>query len=192
MGSGLTDRKHLLRKQARAAVSALNASEQADAAVRAVSLLRRQAAWNTAKSVLLFAPLRDELDIWPLLAVALEAGKQAALPRYEAAEDRYTACPVLNPQADLTVGRFGIREPKPGPGREELKRLDLILVPGLAFDLHGRRLGRGKGFYDRLLGTVRGRTCGVAFDEQIVDEIPVEPHDIRVDCILTPTRWVEF
>jgi 5-formyltetrahydrofolate cyclo-ligase len=69
--------------------------------------------------------------------------------------------------------------------------LDFILVPGVAFDLSGRRLGRGKGYYDRLLKQTRGTTCGVAFDEQIVGEIPVEPHDLNVNCILTPTRWIE-
>jgi 5-formyltetrahydrofolate cyclo-ligase len=65
------------------------------------------------------------------------------------------------------------------------------LVPGLAFDPSGRRLGRGKGFYDRLLAMVRGRKCGIAFEEQVVPEIPVEPHDIRLDCLLTPRRWME-
>ncbi|MEY2466031.1 MAG: 5-formyltetrahydrofolate cyclo-ligase, partial [Verrucomicrobiota bacterium] len=72
-----------------------------------------------------------------------------------------------------------------------IKPLDLILVPGVAFELHGRRLGRGKGFYDRLLADMRGTTCGVAFDEQIVAEIPVEPHDVHLDYLLTPTRWIE-
>jgi 5-formyltetrahydrofolate cyclo-ligase len=67
----------------------------------------------------------------------------------------------------------------------------LVLVPGVAFDLRGRRLGRGKGFYDRLLADAGGLKCGVAFDEQIVTEIPVEPHDVSVDCILTPTRWIQ-
>jgi 5-formyltetrahydrofolate cyclo-ligase len=67
----------------------------------------------------------------------------------------------------------------------------LVLVPGVAFDSHGRRLGRGKGFYDQLLAFVRGTKCGVAFDEQIVPEIPIEPHDVRLNCILTPTRWIE-
>jgi 5-formyltetrahydrofolate cyclo-ligase len=73
-----------------------------------------------------------------------------------------------------------------------LNRLDFILVPGVAFDLHGRRLGRGRGFYDQLLANVRGRTCGVAFDEQIVRDVPIEPHDVSLNCILTPTRWVEL
>jgi 5-formyltetrahydrofolate cyclo-ligase len=68
----------------------------------------------------------------------------------------------------------------------------LILVPGVAFDLRGYRLGRGKGFYDQLLAAVRGPTCGVGFDEQIVDAVPVEPHDVRLSCLLTPTRWIEL
>ena len=68
--------------------------------------------------------------------------------------------------------------------------LDVVLVPGVAFDLGGRRLGRGAGYYDRLLTGVRGTTCGVAFDEQISGELPVEPHDVHVNCILTPTRWL--
>ena len=70
-----------------------------------------------------------------------------------------------------------------------LNRLDLVLVPGVAFDAQGRRLGRGKGFYDRLLAKVRGHKCGVAFDVQIVSGLPEEPHDVRVDSILTPSRW---
>jgi 5-formyltetrahydrofolate cyclo-ligase len=60
----------------------------------------------------------------------------------------------------------------------------------VAFDLHGHRLGRGKGYYDRLLTAVRGTACGVAFDQQLVPEIPIGPHDVRMNCLLTPTRWI--
>jgi 5-formyltetrahydrofolate cyclo-ligase len=67
-------------------------------------------------------------------------------------------------------------------------RLDFAIVPGVAFTLEGRRVGRGKGHYDRLLSSVGGVKCGVAFDEQIVEAIPVEPHDVRMDWIVTPTR----
>jgi 5-formyltetrahydrofolate cyclo-ligase len=58
--------------------------------------------------------------------------------------------------------------------------------------MDGRRLGRGKGYYDRLLAAVRGAKCGVAFDQQVVSEIPVEPHDILMNFTLTPTRWLVF
>ena len=130
-----------------------------------------------------------EPDIWPLLAGALAAGKTAALPRFQPAIKNYIAGRVQNPQTDIVTGEFGIREP--GAHCQELPpgRFDLVLVPGLAFDLRGGRLGRGKGFYDRLLSEVRGVKCGVAFDEQVASEVPAGPGDIQLDCILTPTRW---
>ena len=105
---------------------------------------------------------------------------------------QYVACAVKEPGKELRTGQFGIREPIESCPELPLNRLDFVLVPGIAFDLQGRRLGRGKGYYDRLLAEVRGTTCGVAFDEQIVEELPVEPHDIHVNCILTPTRWIEL
>ena len=84
-----------------------------------------------------------------------------------------------------------MREPAAHCAEVPLNRLDLVLVPGVAFDARGGRLGRGKGFYDRLLAAVRGTKCGVAFDEQIVDAVPNGPLDIRLNCILTPTRLIE-
>jgi 5-formyltetrahydrofolate cyclo-ligase len=71
-----------------------------------------------------------------------------------------------------------------------MNRLDLALVPGLAFDSGGRRIGRGKGFFDRLLVEVTGVKCGVGMDEQVLDEIPAETHDIAMNFIATPTRWL--
>jgi 5-formyltetrahydrofolate cyclo-ligase len=104
---------------------------------------------------------------------------------------KYAACRIQDTSRDLQISNFGIREPGTHC-TEILSQLDLILVPGIAFDLHGRRLGRGKGFYDRLLAGVHGTTCAVAFDEQLVDEVPVESHDIHLNCMLTPTRWLNF
>jgi len=75
----------------------------------------------------------------------------------------------------------GIREPATGCIEIPPDDLDLVLVPGVAFDLHGNRLGRGKGFYDRLLQNFRGTKCGIAFDEQIVEKIPAEKTDVRMD-----------
>jgi 5-formyltetrahydrofolate cyclo-ligase len=126
------------------------------------------------------------------LSVALTARKQVFLPRFMPRTNSYVACHVKFPDTDLALGQFGVREPSESCAQFPLNRLDLVLVPGIAFDLHGRRLGRGKGFYDQLLAAVRGKTCGVAFDEQIVNEIPVEPHDVLLNCILTPSRWIQL
>ena len=64
-------------------------------------------------------------------------------------------------------------------------------MPGVAFDVSGGRTGRGAGFYDRLLSRITGPRCGVAFDEQIVDKVPSESHDLRMNHLLTPTKWMK-
>lgn len=182
--------KAAVRAQVNARIKALNREQRTVASAAACDLLRRQTVWQHAESILFYAPLAAELDIWPLLTEALVDGKIAALPRFSPDTGAYTACAVQNIDKDLRPGHLGVREPS-DTCRQVALTLDLILVPGVAFDLQGHRLGRGKGFYDQLLVAVRGTTCGVAFDEQIVPEVPVEPHDVRLSCILTPTRWVQ-
>jgi 5-formyltetrahydrofolate cyclo-ligase len=184
--------KSALRHSVLRRLGRMSATERATLSTQARSVLQQQPCWHQAKSALLFAPMAGELDIWPLVTEALTAGKVVALPRFVPQTSLYEACPIEDPVGDLVAGRFGIREPAPRCAGKALNMLDIILVPGIAFDLHGRRLGRGRGFYDRLLAAVRGTRCGVAFDEQIVREIPAEPHDALLNCILTPTRWVQL
>ncbi|MGH7950426.1 MAG: 5-formyltetrahydrofolate cyclo-ligase [Limisphaerales bacterium] len=150
--------------------------------------LRKQSFFQNAASVLFFAPLPNEVDLWPLLEKTLAGGKVAVLPCFDSDKRFYTSRQVKNLRVEILSGQFGIREPSAGCVEIPTDDLDLILVPGIAFDLRGNRLGRGKGFYDRLLEKVRGAKCGIAFDEQIVNEIKIEPHDMRMDFILTPTR----
>jgi 5-formyltetrahydrofolate cyclo-ligase len=183
--------KNELRRQVGEWLSGMTDAQRHEASSRARSRLDQQKLWQQARSILFFAPLPRELDIWPLLEAALLEGKTVGLPRFDPALKTYRACRIQHPSGDVQIGNLGIREPGPDCG-ELPTHLDIILVPGMAFDLHGRRLGRGKGFYDRLLAEVRGTTCAVAFDEQIVDEVPVEPHDVHLDYILTPTRWIEL
>ena len=192
MQNTIREAKQALRNQVSARLKRMEPGERAAASARARALLAAQALWKTAQWVLFFAPLPEELDVWPLLIEALAAGKRVGLPRFVAEDGIYEACQIQDPRSDLRVGHFGVREPASRCAPLPSTRLDLILVTGVAFDLHGRRLGRGKGYYDQLLGELRGTTCGVAFDEQIVDEIPVAPHDVNLDCILTPTQWVDL
>lgn len=86
--------------------------------------------------------------------------------------------------SDFVSGTFGIREPNPGTARR-VEQLDGCILPGLAFDRQGYRLGSGKGFYDRFLSTFKGQIVGLAFDFQIQDEVPHEPHDVCMDHIVT-------
>lgn len=190
MDNNLSVAKQALRDQMRKALQGISAAERVAASARARLLLETQALWHGAQAVLFFAPMPEELDVWPLLSPALVAGKRVALPRFVAAPRSYEACWILT-EKDVQVGHFGIREPRSHCARVASGELDLILVPGVAFDLCGHRLGRGKGYYDRLLGGLCSATCAVAFEEQIVAEVPVGSHDVRLDYILTPSLFVE-
>jgi 5-formyltetrahydrofolate cyclo-ligase len=177
-----------LREKIRAAL------EKISPAVRAVESIelcdRLEAQLRSARTILFFAPLPDELDIWPLLEKFLASGKTCALPFYDSTTKTYLARQVHNLAADISVGYFGIREPASTCPAIPLEKFDLVLVPGVAFDWNGNRLGRGRGFYDRLLKQVSGLKCGVGHDLQLMGKIPAEPHDARVNFIVTPTRCV--
>ena len=180
-----------LRRRLRAAVKALTQSEREEASARARDLLRRQPAWQRAQAILFYAPTAGELDLSPMLDEALQAGKAVALPRFVSETGTYQAVQISNYEGGCAPGKFGILEPGAHCRPVSLKRLDLALAPGLGFDLSGRRLGRGQGFYDRLLAGIAGAKCGVAFDQQVVGHLPAQRHDVSMNFILTPTRWLE-
>ena len=181
-----------LRRRLRAALKDMSETDRAAASAQARDLLRRQQLWRSARAVLFYAPIGAELDLLPLLEEALQDGKAVALPRFVALEGTYRAFLVSHLQRDCAPGKFGIVEPLPGCPEMPLNRLDLALAPGLGFDLSGRRLGRGQGYYDRLLARIGGAKCGVAYDHQVVGAIPAENHDVNMNFLLTPTRWLAF
>jgi 5-formyltetrahydrofolate cyclo-ligase len=189
MNSTATEAKAALRAAVRGKLNALSPPARSAASAQACARLQNEAVWREAATVLLYAPIGAELDVWPLALDALRHKKVVALPQFDWKRNVYVACQVTDLNRDLQAGRFGIREPAPACPVVPINRLDFVAVPGVAFTWDGRRLGRGKGFYDRLLATVRGVKCGVGFDEQIVRTIPTGPHDMSLDCILTPTQW---
>jgi len=186
----ILETKASLRQRLRERLKAMPPVEKATGSTNLCRLLREQTLWKQARCVLFYAALSDEVDVWPLLEVAIAEGKIVALPRYRSEQEGYGAARLQNPGNDVKPGQFGIREPAADCAGVPLNQLDLILVPGVGFDLNGRRLGRGKGYYDRLLTGIRGAKCGLAFEKQIVMTIPTEPHDITLDYIATPSRWV--
>ena len=189
MSPTAAEAKTELRRSIRVRLQTLTPEARSEASTRACARLQEEGLWREAASMLLYAPAPDELNVWPLVLDALRRNKVVALPRFDAERNEYLACKVTDLERDLQVGRFGLQEPSPSCAVIPINRLDFVAVPGVAFTLDGHRLGRGKGFYDRLLTAVRGIKCGVGFNEQIVSAIPTEPHDVRLDCILTPTHW---
>jgi 5-formyltetrahydrofolate cyclo-ligase len=180
--------KSVLRARLREILRSIPAEERAAGSQSLCDVLRQQSEWQEARAVLGYVPLADEPDILALLEEAWRAQQTVALPRFDVLSQGYVAC-LVREAGELVPGRFGVREPGAHCPAISLNQLDLILVPGVAFDLSGHRLGRGKGFYDRLLAGVHGHKCGVAFTEQIVPAVPAESHDVLVNSILTPTRW---
>ena len=191
MSESVVELKSALRRRLRAELRSLSAAQRADDSRKICAQFQAQSIWRAARSVLLFAPTAHEPDIWPLALAALAAGKIVCLPRSLAADSHYEAARVEQPDRDLAPSRFDLLEPSAACPTFPLNQLDLALVPGLAFSLAGGRLGRGQGYYDRLLAQVSGWKCGVAFEFQTAAEVPVEPHDVRMNCLVTPTHWRE-
>ena len=192
MATDPKDSKSQIRAQIRPEIKRISSEERLRLSQIACERLQQQAPWQNARAILFYAPTADELDVSPLWSAAISERKVIALPQFNPEKGEYVAGLLLNAGQPLVRGQFGIPEPPSDSPPLSLNPLDLVLVPGVAFDLSGRRLGRGYGYYDRMLAKVRGIKCGVAFDQQVQAELPAESHDVRVDCILTPTRWFDF
>jgi 5-formyltetrahydrofolate cyclo-ligase len=150
--------------------------------------------WIAAAEIGLFASLPDEVDTNPTLEMAWSAGKRVLLPRMVGRSD-LEFVPVED-LSSLVVGRRGVREPAPGRSGRSFRPGAMLLVPGLAFDRRGGRLGRGAGYYDRALariarGSARPRFVGVGFDVQIVERVPMTEHDVFMDAVVTESEWLE-
>lgn len=137
---------------------------------------------SSLKVVAVYAALRGEVDLRGLLGMV---GCIWVFPKVEEGELAFFR--VGSFEGDLMAGAYGILEPRVGLERVDVSRIDVFLCPGLGFDLQGGRIGRGRGFYDRVLGRARPGAVklGVCFGHQIVDEVEMEPHDVRMDGVIT-------
>jgi 5-formyltetrahydrofolate cyclo-ligase len=185
----IQDSKSALRATIRTALEKISPAVRAVESIDLCERLKTQ--MPSAHTILFFAPLPDELDVWPVLELSLALGTTCALPFIDATKKTYGARWLNKLATDIVAGKFGVREPAAGCVEIPLNRFDLVLVPGIAFDLQGNRLGRGQGFYDRLLEKASGIKCGVGYDFQLLENIPIETHDAKVDFILTPSRCVK-
>ncbi len=141
--------------------------------------------FQQAKAIGAYMPLPDEVDVTPLFQ-CLE--QRVFIPAFDEKTGSYRMAQYTQ---ELKKGKFGIPEPEhpvwAGPGE-----LDLILVPGVAFDRAGNRLGRGGGFYDRLLPQYRALRIGICFAFQCLDAVPTTRHDVRMDRVVTEQDILHF
>jgi len=181
----LSDSKVQRRAEARAVLQAIPKNSRAAQASQVVDGVRATTEWRKCRQPLLFIPLHDEIDVSPLISVGLSEGKRVCLPAFDSATGVYFVREVCDLKKDLVPGKFQISEPGAHCQRVPVGELDFLLVPGLAFDPSGGRLGRGKGFYDRLLVLASGTIWGVGFIEQVVSTLPCEAHDQKLHGVFT-------
>ena len=151
---------------------------------RIVEIISAMPAFREASAVLMYAPRGSELDLIPLVRVARGLGKAVAFPRCDI-ETNTMQFYVLLPEARLVKGAYGIFEPPADAPLCETDERTLCILPGLSFSPDGSRLGYGKGYYDRFLATFRGVTVGAAYASMVAKSLPVEPHDIPVQLLVT-------
>jgi len=148
---------------------------------------------GSAKIVMAYAPLPDEVDIYPLLGALKREGKTIVFPVLVGEAGRMDAHSIDDFGNDLKPGRFGLFQPVNGIAVDP-RKIDFILVPAMAYNECGHRLGRGGGYYDRFLSgrAPQAFRCGVAFEYQVVRSIPVKEHDCPVHALVTEKRVRRF
>jgi 5-formyltetrahydrofolate cyclo-ligase len=188
----LLDAKRTLRSAMLAWRSGLGEQERRAAADGLLEMLRRERPIVTPAVVSAFWPIKDEIDIRPLMGDLFNAGCRLALPVVQSRGQRLLFR-AWRPGDALEAGVFGTLQPS---ARHEALEPDALLVPLLACDREGWRLGYGGGFYDRTLEALRARrevtAVGVGFDAQYVPEVPHGPSDQRLDWLLTDRRACAF
>jgi 5-formyltetrahydrofolate cyclo-ligase len=192
VGPALHDAKRAMRERVLAARDAWPAAERAAAAQAIVGRILALPSFAAARVVLATLPFRSEWDTLPLVRAALAAGKTVVVPRVDAGARLLVLHAIRDLATDVAPGHWGIAEPLPHCPVVAPDAIDWVLVPGVAFDAAGGRLGYGGGYYDRLLPLVaRGvpRVAG-AFALQLVARVPAAAHDLKVDTIVTERQTI--
>ncbi|AEH43932.1 5-formyltetrahydrofolate cyclo-ligase [Thermodesulfatator indicus DSM 15286] len=147
--------------------------------------LQKSIYYEKAQKILFYASFKSEVETYELIQKALTEGKEVYLPKTYISEHKLRLFKIKSLK-ELKPGAYGIPEPPENNPEIMPHELDLIILPGVAFDLSGGRLGYGGGFYDRLLAKAQDITkIALAFECQLVKTLPLEAHDLRVNAIVT-------
>lgn len=172
--------KEDIRLRIRARKTLLDDNERRSAAEAVFGLLERTAAFMMADNILLYHSLPDELSTISFID-KWHSRKRFYLPRVNGLNLEI----LPYSKSRFHLGAFNIEEPD-GDDTTDMSQIDMVVVPAVAYDRRGNRVGRGKGYYDRLLNNTRAIKIGVAYDFQLVDEdIDADPHDVAVDYVIT-------
>lgn len=182
--------KRKLRKDIRTKLACLPPEEIIQKSKIITEKITRLTEWRDAEIILLYLPMKCEVNTLDLIHTAIAEGKEVAVPRMRRGNIMYFHF-IENVDGPWQEHEYGIKEPHPDLPVLEPKNCSdrklFMVVPGLAFDRSCNRLGRGKGFYDRYLsmGCENLRAYGICFDYQLVDKVPTSDHDQKVDGVVT-------
>jgi 5-formyltetrahydrofolate cyclo-ligase len=177
--------KNFLRKQMKETLSKLTKPQYEDYSYEIACKLYEDEAWKQAQVIGLTVSKQPEVDTYQIIRKAWELGKQVVVPKCEPKAKRLSFR-TLNQFSQLESVFYGLLEPIEELTLEvDSSRIDLMIVPGLAYTREGYRLGFGGGYYDRYLQNYRGKTISLAFSNQFVPQLLVEEHDIPVSEIIT-------
>lgn len=185
--------KRDLRQELRQRLAAIAPAELQHRSAAVCRLLGQQAEYRKAEILMLYLSTAYEVDTQPLAMQAWADLKRVLAPRVTWDQRRMLPIEINSLTTGVVEGYMGIREPVEGMP-VPVSDIDLVIVPGLGFDLHGNRLGRGRGFYDRFLShpDFRAVKCAIGLEEQVLDSLPVEPADVRVDMLVTDAAVRRF
>ena len=148
---------------------------------------------KNASTIMLYLDFNNEVITDNLIKELISLDKIVASPITIIKEKKLIPCQIKDFENGIQYGAYNIREPKPNCSPEiNIKDIDVVIVPAVAYDINGFRLGYGCGFYDRFLENIREDTVtiGIAFDLQIFNKVPKEPHDAQLDYIITESRII--
>lgn len=185
--------KHHFRKEMKAALAAMSANKAARQSALACRRVLELPEFQQARRVMLYIPMPSEVDTSEVAQEAWRMGKTVLVPKVDWDHVEMIAVPCASFDHDIVRGPYGLREPASNvefPPEE----IDFVVVPALAYDRTGRRLGRGGGFYDRFLAHSRlsAVPCGLAFGVQVIEHVPAAAHDRPVKLLVTDVETLRF
>lgn len=178
--------KSIVRQMLRERLAAMSEDERRQKSQSACCFLLASPEFAAARVVMVYLSMPSEVETAGIALRAWQEGKTVVVPKVSWEQRRMMAVEIATLQSGLTTVGPGVREPvagKPVP----VDLIDLVVVPGLGFTATGGRIGRGMGFYDRFLSQsgFMGLSCGLAFEEQVLGELPVLDHDVALSMLVT-------
>jgi 5-formyltetrahydrofolate cyclo-ligase len=187
-------KKKELRKKVQELRDAIDPERRKLLSARVADNLWSVPEFTAAESILFFISFRSEVDTVPMIRRALDEGKVVCVPCTDDGDKSMVASRILDLGADLELGNYDIPEPKEECLRPiAAEEIDVVLMPGVAFDLSGGRLGYGGGYYDRFLEKCGPRCAliAVAFEIQIIEHVPCADHDHHIHKVVTESRVID-